>query len=273
MFSNSPLKSLLGLAFVGYAAGLLVLTVWLAHNTFDAPKPEVKRPTKAAITHLYQAPPNFAAFTNVDEKKAAFYDYLLPGIRHHNQRLTETRQSLLAIKEKLDEGKSLKTSEQRLLEELQERYDTDDLSTLVRRVDRIPASLAIAQAATESGWGSSRFAQKGNNFYGQWCYKQGCGLVPSQRQEGASHEVRKFDTVADSIEAYFRNINTHPAYQPLRELREETRAQGEMLSGENLARGLIKYSERGEDYVNYIQSMIRNNDLDRFDPPPQLTTQ
>ncbi len=257
MSQQSPIKLFVGLAFVGYAVGLFIFTLWLAGQA-PAPKP-------GALARLADTPPDFAAFTDVNAKKQAFYDYLLPGIHHHNQRLAEARQDLLAIKAKQDASKSLSKQEQRQLQRLFEQYKTQDMATLLRRVDQIPASLAIAQAATESGWGSSRFAQEGNNFYGQWCFERGCGLVPSRRKEGATHEVRQFDTPAASIGAYFRNINTHPAYRELRRIREQLRQQGQPLTGKALSRGLLKYSERGQDYVDDIQTMIRINDLQQLD--------
>jgi len=132
---------------------------------------------------------------------------------------------------------------------------------LVRRVDVIPTSLVLAQAANESGWGTSRFAREGNNIFGQWCFDEGCGLVPNRRGEDASHEVRAFASVDAAVRAYFRNLNTHPSYEDLRTLRASMRMQGLKLNSMVLARGLTRYSERGMDYVEELQDMIRINEL------------
>ena len=133
----------------------------------------------------------------------------------------------------MKKGEFPEDSEMRFLSTLSEKYelDTDDLldpdflALLLRRVDKIPASLALAQAANESAWGASRFAQDGKNFFGQWCYKDGCGIVPRRRVEGATYEVRSFESVMDSVESYIHNLNTFPNYQMLRRIRQQLRQQ------------------------------------------------
>ena len=117
----------------------------------------------------------------------------------------------------------------------------------------------MAQAANESAWGLSRFAQKGNNLFGQWCFKKGCGIVPGQRNAGANHEVRKFASINDSVASYMHNLNTGRAYKDLRKLRATLRSTNAAVDGHTLAKGLIKYSSRGKAYVKEIQSMIKTN--------------
>jgi Bax protein len=136
---------------------------------------------------------------------------------------------------------------------------------LLRRVDAIPASLALAQSANESAWGTSRFAKDGSNFFGQWCYDAGCGLVPSKRNAGASHEVAVFDSPEESVASYLLNLNTNRAYTELRSIRASLRARNKEISGEALAAGLRKYSERGDAYVKELRSMIRYDDLGQYD--------
>ena len=135
------------------------------------------------------------------------------------------------------------------------------LDELLRRVDFIPTSLVLAQAANESAWGTSRFVREGNNLFGQWCFDPGCGIVPQQRRSGASHEVRQFATLRDAVRSYFFNLNTNFSYHPFRELRQEMRAQGRKLDSMVLAFGLNRYSERGRSYVDELQIMIVQNDL------------
>jgi Bax protein len=132
-------------------------------------------------------------------------------------------------------------------------------TSLIHRVDIVPVPLALAQSANESNWGTSRFAQQGNNFFGLWCFVEGCGLVPARRDKGATHEVASFKSVEESVAYYILNLNTLMAYQPLRTIRRQHRDQGKTLTGSAMAAGLINYSERGEDYVQDIQTMIRIN--------------
>jgi Bax protein len=135
------------------------------------------------------------------------------------------------------------------------------IEELILRVDLIPASLALAQAANESAWGTSRFTILGNNIFGQWCYEIGCGIVPARRAAGATHEVKAFDTIQQSVEAYFLNINTHESYSYLRDLRAKMRKRDFKLDPMSLAIGLGRYSQRGDRYVDEIQRIIIQNDL------------
>ena len=133
------------------------------------------------------------------------------------------------------------------------------IQELLLRVDEIPTSLVLAQAANESAWGTSRFAQDGHNYFGQWCFKQGCGITPSNRAPGATHEVKRFNTPMDSVHAYFININTHRAYKTLREIRASAEKP---VSGVLLADGLLNYSERKQAYIDELKSMIISNNLE-----------
>jgi Bax protein len=132
------------------------------------------------------------------------------------------------------------------------------------RVNIIPPAMALAQAAKESGWGTSRFASDGNNYFGQWCYKPGCGLIPKARKTGKSHEVAVFNSAKESVQAYMHNINTHQAYDELRAIRAKLQKTGKPLSGLDLLQGLHAYSERGQIYVKELESMIQFNQLEKF---------
>ena len=214
--------------------------------------------------------PPFHEIEQVSVKKQRFFEYLTPVIRAENERIREQRARLLDIAEARDGGEAPGWLARRFLDRLAREYrldadalDTDELiDALVERVDVIPRSLVLVQAAKESGWGSSRFARRANNLFGQWCFDPGCGLVPRHRPEGRVHEVQSFDTVRDAVASYVRNLNTHRSYEPLREVRAELRAADRPLRGTELARGLGRYSERGEVYVREVQSMIRQNDLE-----------
>ena len=185
-----------------------------------------------------------------------------------NARILIQRQYLMALSEK----EELTAEESRWLERQSERLRVDAapgsdemFDMLARRLDAIPPSLILAQAANESAWGTSRFARSGNNLFGQWCFSQGCGLVPENRVAGASHEVASFQSPYQSVRSYIQNLNRHPAYQTLRNTREQIRRRGSNVTGHALAQGLISYSERGAEYVEEIRSMIRYNNLAFYD--------
>ncbi|QQD21077.1 hypothetical protein GJQ54_04510 [Oceanospirillaceae bacterium ASx5O] len=212
--------------------------------------------------------PDFSTINDVQEKKQAFFDYLLPLVEEANSRILAER----ALAEKwLLEPDSLSTAEQQELQHLLEKYRiTTDIpeqqqDLLLRRVNAIPPSLVLAQAANESAWGTSRFARDGNNLFGQWCFSEGCGLIPEGRGEDGRHEVRAFADPLQSIESYMRNLNSHPSYRQLRELRLQELEQQGYPSGITLSQGLQSYSERGQDYIDEIQQMIEFNQLQRFD--------
>ena len=109
---------------------------------------------------------------------------------------------------------------------------------MLKRVDITPLLLVLAQSANESNWGQSRFARQGNNMFGQWCFRKGCGLVPNRRESGKQHEVAAFETVNASVRSYLNNINSSRAYGRLRDLRQRARRRGERPTAEDLAAGL-----------------------------------
>lgn len=213
--------------------------------------------------------PDFSTYTDVKQKKADFFMYLLPMVQSSNGKIKKERSFILSIQHDLDR---LSQVDQIELQHLIHKYkvkssegelNSEAINELLKRVNIIPASLVLAQAANESAWGTSRFATKGNNLFGQWCYVKGCGLVPQKRGSNENHEVAKFDTVQASIESYMLNLNSQFSYEDLRNLRASTKT----ISGHNLAEGLLKYSTRREAYVHEIQAMIRQNSLSQYDYP------
>lgn len=229
-------------------------------------------PAAAGTPLAANALPDFSSFRDTSQKKAAFYAYLLPIIRDANQSIAADRDWLLSLRESVLAGEAITLDAAETLVELEQRYGLrshgDEVSVrlgqLLRRVDVVPESLVLAQAAKESGWGISRFAREGNNLFGIWCFTRGCGLRPQNRTAGLTHEVARFHDVAAGVRYYLRTINTHRAYELVRNLRATARRDKVALHGELLAAGLERYSERGLDYVREIQSMIRYNGLQRF---------
>lgn len=210
--------------------------------------------------------PDFNAVADVTAKKKAFFDYLRPYVRQENHRLTLLRADLLTIAEKKQKNLRLSVEDYAFLYSLYDEFrlevvetDLASLNELLLRVDIIPESLVLMQAAKESAWGTSRFAVEGYNFLGQWCFREGCGMVPLQRAEDQFHEVARFESPALAIRSYFYNLNTFHTYEPLRQIRAQLRAENKPISAEALAQGLMAYSERGSEYIAEITSMIRFN--------------
>ena len=212
--------------------------------------------------------PVFSGYRDTTEKKVAFFSFLYPRIVLANSRILLKREYLASLSQKETLSKQelswLADESQRLRVEA-EPGSPQQFALLQKRLDVIPPSLILAQAANESAWGTSRFATRGNNLFGQWCFSKGCGLVPLSRVEGANHEVAAFSSPYQSVRSYIQNLNRHPSYQLLRDIRLEHRKAGESFSGISLAGGLISYSERGEEYISEIRSMIRYNNLSFYD--------
>ena len=195
---------------------------------------------------------------------------MLPLVVKKNLDIRGERQFLLSIRGKSKTGFS--SGEISKVKKLSSKYrlpeldiEMDGLVQLLNRVDEIPVSMVLAQAAIESAWGTSRFARDANNLFGQWCYKKGCGLVPLRRNLGSKHEVKKFDSVEDAIEEYLHNLNTNNAYNYLREVRKNLRQDKQVLSGNKLAEGLLNYSEMREKYIEEVRAVIRINKLSKHD--------
>lgn len=221
---------------------------------------------------LQTLPKDLPDINSSNKRKQIFFKSLLPMILLANNEIRHERELVLKFQQSIEQGTSLNDYQLQKLTTLAKRYkiksDTltskQALNELLMRVDIIPAELALAQAANESAWGTSRFSQLANNLFGEWTFQQGTGLIPEGRPEGATYEVRRFENVYESIRSYLQNLNTHFAYQELRQLRAEARIENRPLEGSKLAEGLFRYSIRGEDYVKDLQSLIRLNRLDRF---------
>ena len=260
---------------------LVVFGFWGTVHTPDPDHDRDNETTDIALSKLPSLPgwsradlPDFSTYRDTTEKKAAFFSFLYPRIVLANSRILIEREYLESLAGKDELSKSeltwLKNQAERLRVD-EEPASEDMFRRLRNRLDVIPPSLILAQAANESAWGTSRFALKGNNLFGQWCFSKGCGLVPQSRAEGASHEVADFSSPYLSVRSYIQNLNRHPTYQLLRDIRLKARNSGDFAGGSRLAAGLLGYSERGEDYVEEIRSMISYNNLDYYDEEFQNT--
>lgn len=214
--------------------------------------------------------PDFSQYPNGKARKTVFFGYFRPLIERHNHSISVVRERLQTW---YKHRKELSWFAHTQVEKLARSYGLAKFdvnsekhwSKLLKRVDIVPTSLALAQAAMESAWGTSRFARKVHNYFGQWCFSKDCGLVPDNRDPGARHEVRGFESPENAVASYVHNLNTHYAYKSFRELRAQLRAEDKPLSGMVLARGLTHYSERGAEYTNELRDFIQKNKLSQYD--------
>lgn len=224
------------------------------------------------LLHIDTNPlPDFQQYSDVRAKKLAFFGYLQPIVEANNQRITQDRGRIREMQARVPQTTlrtNMAATDRRFLDSLVARYEVDpklapaqQIAALLDRVDTVPISLALTQAALESAWGTSRFAKEGNNLFGQWCYQQGCGIVPQHRGLHQKHEVARFASVDAAVSSYMRNINSHPAYTGLRSARATLRQSGQSVTGHDMAEHLLRYSQRGSAYVEELQSMIRVNKL------------
>ena len=225
---------------------------------------------KASPFKVMANKPDFAAIKDIKQRKETFFEYLVPFAAEKNALLIRDRNELTRI---INSAEPPTREQKRWLAALRKIfrlqkvgvYTLDNLSELYLHLDVIPESLVLAQAANESAWGTSRFALKGNNYFGQWCFKIGCGLVPESRDEDADHEVQRFKNAKQSVFAYIDNLNSNAAYKSLRKERATLREKRGSITGLDLVQGLLPYSQRGQAYVEEIKSLISYNKLWRFD--------
>ena len=213
--------------------------------------------TLVSSASLSSFKPSFKSIENTVVRKEVFFNYLLPKILQKNAEIIELRESILNNK--------LSTIE---LNKLALRYRVDSPASkedLLMVIDILPPSLILAQAANESNWGRSRFAENFNNYFGIWCFSEGCGVIPKNRDENANHEVASFISLEDCIDYYVLNINRSYAYEELRLIRKNQRDDLKPLSGILLAEGLGNYANPGNAYIDSIKSLIQFNQLERFD--------
>ena len=219
----------------------------------------------------------------VHQKKEIFYRLMLPLVLHANQIVLDRRDRLQQAGEEIAADGQVSLDSLRWLQRMarvipdmdQERADDltandsqlgDLIDELLYRIDVVPPALMLGQAAYESGYGTSRFALEGNALFGQWTYG-GEGMVPEEQRKDTKgdHRIKAYDWPFDSVRSYFINLMSHPAYEDFRRLRADLRAADKPLDGLTLASGLVRYSERGQEYVDTLQDIIRVNGLDIAD--------
>ena len=227
------------------------------YNLKDVRKNKLVKPISLDLL-----PKEIVKIENAKKRKDFFIQIILPLVINENNSIKIDRIKLFSV---LNKSKNTK-AEQEWLNKKFKQYGVvnKDLSILKVRMDEVPVSMAIAQAAKETGWGTSRFAQEGNALFGQWTWS-GEGIKPADAEDDSTHKVMKFRVLQASVKAYQRNLNTHSSYKGFRSARAELRDEGKELDSMILSEYLDKYAETGKEYVKILQQIIRQNNLTDFD--------
>jgi Bax protein len=229
----------------------------------------VRAGQKVKPIYLTKLPKDIKSLGNTNQKRELFIKILLPLILDENAKITKDRKKLFKIL-----GKNFNTAGERVW--LRRRFkeykiEDKDLSKLKIRMDIVPVSLALAQAANESGWGTSRFALEGNALFGQWTWSKK-GISPENKDPNKTHKVLQFQILKASVRAYKNNLNTHNAYKDFRTARAEMRQENKEINGLKLTKHLKNYAAIGEKYVEILANIIVKNSLTDFDKANLLPT-
>jgi len=227
------------------------------YDLADVRKKKLVKPVSLSLL-----PAEIKMIENTKQRKELFIQIILPLVIMENNNIKLDRIKLFSV---LNKSKNT-TNEKNWLESKFKQYGVinKDLSTLKIRLDTIPVSMAIAQAAKETGWGTSRFAQEGNALFGQWTWT-GEGIKPAGADDDSTHKVMKFKVLQASVKAYHRNLNTHSSYKEFRSARAQLRDEEKELDSLILSEYLDKYAETGKEYVKILQQIINQNQLTDFD--------
>ena len=218
---------------------------------------------KKVVKPIYftRLPKDLNTIKSVKDKKETFLQILLPLVVAENKKIKEDREYLLKI---LKDNESVEGK--KWLNKKYKAYKVSDknISELLKKIDIIPTSIALAQAAKESGWGTSRFALEGNAIYGQWTWN-GDGIEPLEKTKDQNHKILKFPLLRASVKAYINNLNTHAGYKNFRTKRSELRKQNKKLEGLELIHELENYAQTGKEYTRILEQIIKQNDLDELE--------
>ena len=224
---------------------------------------------KVKPIYLTKLPKDLKTLGDTKQKRELFIKIVLPLILHENEKINEDRKKLFKILAKNFNSPGEKVWLKRRFKEY--KIEDRDLSKLKMRMDIIPVSMALAQAANESGWGTSRFALEGNALFGQWTWSKK-GISPKNKDPDQSHKILQFQILKASVRAYKNNLNTHNAYKEFREVRAKLRQSGTKITGLALIKYLKNYSAIGVKYTEIIAGIIEHNSLTDFDKANLLPT-
>jgi Bax protein len=215
--------------------------------------------------YLATLPADLPDMPDSDERKLTFIQMMLPLVLHVNETISHDRARIGQLRDQFNRSHMLKPKDAEWLREISASYGLDqdaDFDELLRRVDVVPPSLAVAQAALESGWGTSRIAHAGKALFGQYTPD---GQGPAQSDDLKNYRVKYFSTLTDAVQSYATNLNTNAAYENFRKARAKMRAQGLDPDGYDLAKQIVNYSERRGEYVKAVRKLIDMNALSQFD--------
>ena len=218
---------------------------------------------KKIVKPIYftRLPKDLNEIKSVTQKKETFLQILLPLVVAENERIQKDRRYLLKILKQNQSKKNISWINKKHKEYKVSKKDIDEL---IEKMDIIPTSIALAQAAKESGWGTSRFALEGNAIFGQWTWN-GDGIEPLEKVDGQKHKILKFPLLRASVKAYIANLNTHSGYKDFRKKRQLLRNENKKVSGLNLIHELDNYAQTGKEYTKILEKIIKQNDLDEFE--------
>jgi len=232
---------------------------------------------RASVPRLFlkDIPDDFNRIRDPQKKKELFIKIMLPSVIKVNEELKKERAKFVALRAKMEKGVILDTKDKAFFEKICDKYKVSTtidgaegnkivLRKLDDKIGEISVSMAIAQSINESAWGTSRFARHGNALFGEWTW-DGTGIVPKGRPEGETYSVKSFKNIRDSIRSYARNLNSHDAYETVRQKRKIAIKHEKPLNGYNFAGGMVNYSARGMAYVTELRSIIKQNELQIFD--------
>ena len=234
-------------------------------NLFEDLKYDLKSIRTGALVkpvYLSKLPKDLKKIKSTKTKKDTFIKIVMPLIIDENNKILENRKKLFKILSKPNNTRGERVWLKRRFEDYS--IKNEDVTELKIRMDIVPVSIAIAQAAKESGWGTSRFALEGNAMFGQWTWgKQ--GIAPLDREKNKGHKILKFPILRSSVQAYKNNLNTHNGYREFREKRAELRKLNKKISGLELVKYLHNYAATGSEYTKVLKKIIDQNELTDFD--------
>ena len=221
----------------------------------------VRNKKKVKPIYFTRLPKDLNSIKSVKEKKETFLQILLPLIVAENEKIKEDREYLFKLLRDNDKKESKKWLNKKFKAY---KVSNKNINELIEKIDIIPTSIALAQAAKESGWGTSRFALEGNAIYGQWTWN-GDGIEPLEKTKDQKHKILKFPLLRASVKAYIINLNTHSGYKSFRKKRSELRKKNKKLTGLQLIHELENYAQTGKEYTKILEQIIKQNDLDELE--------
>jgi len=212
--------------------------------------------------------PDFEQIPAGKERSKAFVSYMLPVIKTENEKICSLRQELIMLQKKIEQKRILTDNQKNKIKQTSSDYHLDfsniseaNISAILSRVNIVPISMVLSQAAVESGWGTSRFARNANSYFGEHCFEKGCGV---KARNDSTVEVSKFSSLAASIQSYYKMLNTRSAFHRLRSERQKEQSQN-VINVSVLIKTLNRYSSLGKKYPKILMSVIKSNDLIQYD--------